>query len=379
MDINRDNYEAFLLDHLEGRLPAEAAQQLREFLVLNPDCAMPPEGAGSWILEKNQVTFPGKAQLRKEFPDVNAKLDNANFDLFSIARMEGDLTESQVRDHAAMVAQDPMKSQEWAEWQRTRLIARPVVFMGKRKLMRRKGITSRVIWLTALSAAAVITLLLILMKSGPVNPEPQLAQEVETTSPRGEDPLRMADTEDPPLNKVEDVVPVEKVVVPVAKDIAPVEHKVEHHDKPGLFSIKKNPGEPEPSGSGADSINSIRRETVQPRTLRIAGYNSGSAASVEPGSYDQIMPLDIGSSSIHLSSLSLNQIAEMDLQEIVEDYTQQNEISFWTIANAGIRGINRITGADMALLAARDEEGDLSGFRFKGKRFSVTTPLAQSE
>ena len=60
MEINRNNYEAFLLDLMEGKLSIEEKQKIRDFLKMNPDCAMLNEETKPWILETAKVTFSGK-------------------------------------------------------------------------------------------------------------------------------------------------------------------------------------------------------------------------------------------------------------------------------------------------------------------------------
>jgi len=94
---------------------------------------------------------------------------------------------------------------------------------------------------------------------------------------------------------------------------------------------------------------------------------------------DQIEPLLVPPVPIHLSSLSVAQISEMDLQEMVEDYVEEKDFSLWKIADAGIKGINKLARSDISLLASRDEEGEVSGFKLKSKRFSLSRPLAQEE
>jgi hypothetical protein len=94
---------------------------------------------------------------------------------------------------------------------------------------------------------------------------------------------------------------------------------------------------------------------------------------------DQIQPLYIPPVDVQGSSLTLAQIYDQGLQELAENYVEENDISLWTIANAGIKGINKLAGSDISLLASRDEEGDISGFRLKSKRFSITRPLGREE
>ena len=41
--------------------------------------------------------------------------------------------------------------------------------------------------------------------------------------------------------------------------------------------------------------------------------------------------------------------------------------------------INRLAGSDISLMAPRDEEGEVSGFRLKSKRISLSRPLSRDE
>ena len=82
MEINRDNYEAYLLDMMEGRLTAGDAQRVRDFLSMNPDCAFGFEDGPEWSLEPEKVSFPDKENLVKEFPGKDSRLTTFNFDLF---------------------------------------------------------------------------------------------------------------------------------------------------------------------------------------------------------------------------------------------------------------------------------------------------------
>ena len=103
------------------------------------------------------------------------------------------------------------------------------------------------------------------------------------------------------------------------------------------------------------------------------------AAPVARGEYDRIKPFRIPDSPVHMNRITLSRLADMNLQEMVEEYAEKKNFSIWTIAGAGIRGINRITGSDMELMAAKDNEGDVTGFQFKSKLLNITTPLAKQE
>ncbi len=364
MEINRNNYEAYMLDLLEGRLTAEDQQVVRDFLLLNPDCAQGIEETNPWSLEPSNISFPGKEQLKKEMPDASFMLTTSNFDLFSISRLEGDLTREQELDHASMVEKHQEKRKEWEEWQQTKLHAEPVLFTNKEVLKRNKGISGRVIWISIISSAAVIAILFSLLRVDQPATGSELSVESEAFQNTEKEVVRSLSSDPIPQQEIAAMIPKSESML--------------SNDEPVLFSIKKNPQREEESQMDSKSKDDgVGTDTVKP--VRIASHVISNSDFVNEGTYDRIKHLEIPPASIHLGSLSITQLAELDLQEVFDDYTRENEISLWSIANAGIKGINRITGTEMSLLAARDDEGDVAGFRFKSRRFSFATPLEQSE
>ncbi len=365
MDINRNNYEAYLLDLMEGRLSDSDQQKVKDFLILNPDCSPPVFNSELRVLENSEIVYSGKQKLKKEFPNSDSGITESNFDLFSIARMEGDLTATQERDHQQLVEGDEEKSVNWSQWQHTRLVAPNVEYRGKSRLKRKTGLKRGIIWLSVLSSAAAIALLFTLLRVDTnVDRAPTV---VNPPSFEGLDAPSSGEDADPPML---------------------AEKSLAIADDPVLFSIKKNTDGPvESVGKGErlspevtqDTLLPVESKKVEPRPLRLAANKPNSALAVHVADYDQIKPLNIPPTKVSITNLSLSQIAEIDIQETLDAYTEKKDISLWSIANAGIKGINKITGADMSLLAARDERGDLSGFRFKSKRFSVSSPIERSE
>ncbi len=369
MDINRNNYEAYLLDLMEGKLSVSDQQKVRDFLMLNPDCSPSLYGSEPWVLEPEEILYSGREKLKKEFPNADTGISESNFDLFSIARMEGDLTASQKWDHQQMVEAEEERSLEWSQWQQTRLKGRSVIYKGKSALKRKSGVKRGVIWLSVLSSAAAIALLLIFLRvdtNVERTPMAEESSELEesTSSENGEAPDLTRET--PALT----------------------EETLALADDPVLFSIKKitdgpiNSDSKEKQSSPAvtqDTLLPVEPILVKSRPLRLAANNPNPAASVHTIDYDQIKPLNIPASKASITNLTLAQIGEIDVQEALVTYKKEKDISVWSIANAGLKGLNKITGADMSLLAARDESGGFSGFRFKSKRFSVASPVEKSE
>lgn len=89
MKINRENYEAFLLDHAEGRLTPGMERELIEFLRINPDLDADTD-ISFFSLPPDDTLFRDKEGLKKG--GTGRVINRQNFEQFCIARMEGDLS-----------------------------------------------------------------------------------------------------------------------------------------------------------------------------------------------------------------------------------------------------------------------------------------------
>ena len=355
MEINRHNYEAYLLDQLEGTLSVDEQQELHNFLLLNPDCSGELTEIEPWILEGEKVQFQNGRLLRKEIPTASTFLEDHNFDLFSIARLEGDLSAEQIAAHQAMLEADNLKFQEWEEWQHTSLVPEPLLFQGKDKLKRRLRPSIRVITMGVISAAAAVALLFILFNTAPDLSRPESNQQVaqEDVSPQVYD------------------VPTQASDVPAqAEAQMAVLETVENQ-------TIQTTADPPPQIESEAAV--VPADDLQPRVLAQAAIQFSKPAAFVEAAPDQIKPLHVPPVPIHISSLSIAQISKLDLQEVIEEYTEEKDFSLLSIANAGIKGINKVAGSEISLLASRDDKGAVSGFQLKSKRFSFTRPLARED
>ena len=89
--INRNNYEIYFLDYLEGNLNPELKQEMNLFLITNPDLKEELDGLDDAILPEDNMVFSAKQSLKK-FSIVKRPVRFATDDDFLIAKLEGDLT-----------------------------------------------------------------------------------------------------------------------------------------------------------------------------------------------------------------------------------------------------------------------------------------------
>ncbi|MGV9011968.1 MAG: hypothetical protein ACOH13_05185 [Flavobacteriales bacterium] len=133
MTLDRDTYEAWLLDRLEGRLSVVQETLLDAFLAANPDL---PIGLDSLpAVDGEGVEFPLKDLLRKAYPPTGAP-DAARLDDFLVARLEKDLGPGQNSRLERYLYEHPEAGRQAALMALAKLPADAVPFTEKETLER---------------------------------------------------------------------------------------------------------------------------------------------------------------------------------------------------------------------------------------------------
>lgn len=234
MKITRDNYESFFLDYLEGNLEETMIDQFLDFLEQHPDLKEELNLFEEIPLPQEPVVFKDKQALYK-----TPGRESESFDRKAVAYMEGDLKEHERRSFEASLESNPKLKQEYALFEKTRLIPDPAIRFDKKEKLYRKSATILLInW--AGRAAAVLVLLFgvysLLQRGGdtriPVTKEvasvktPSSAPAVTTEHKVSEPAVKSNDT-------------VAKAVMPVNK----VHQKVTNTAPESLTEEKQEPRE----------------------------------------------------------------------------------------------------------------------------------------
>ena len=94
MKIDRNNYEIFLLDYMDGTLSEAERRMVEQFLTENPDLAAELKHAKE--IETKAIDNPSqdKSKLYRSFADVS-EITEENLEEFCIAYLENDLEETE--------------------------------------------------------------------------------------------------------------------------------------------------------------------------------------------------------------------------------------------------------------------------------------------
>jgi hypothetical protein len=359
MIINRDNYQAYFLDFAEGRLSPEQSEMLHRFLKFNPDLADEFDELQTFRahgLTPEPLEFPAKELLKKRFPSESDAVTWGNFDIYCIAYLENDLSEKQRRLLEKFIEDHPEAESQFAAYKVTFLKQETLLFPAKEQLKQRKKVIFDRRILIPFAAAAAVAVFIIFSV-----PEPEM--------------------------------PVEIASVTLDEENNTAEHKVDSQNKStpepakGNVSVIRSSAVPVPVSTykkrdqekRAEEQSEIETGTTEKGATQVLAMNIQHSLPADPLiEYDRLLFKTIPPISVNRNSLSFFELARFRAQRAAEVIEEEDAL-LWSIASAGIKGLNRISIPENVLLASRDEEGAISGFRFRSRFLNVTAPINRDE
>lgn len=168
MKFNRENYELYVIDFLEGKLPEEDHIMFIKFLRDHPDINDEVKDIHNVQLQPGDEQFPGKQILKK---NVRASYYQADFDNFCIAYLEGDLEYAERIDFEHWILKNPEKNHELELFRKVYLKADlNNIFSSKSGLKKRSIVQNRIriIPILTTAAAAIVIFIIIFVRPADV-------------------------------------------------------------------------------------------------------------------------------------------------------------------------------------------------------------------
>jgi hypothetical protein len=158
MQIDKSNYEIWLIDWLDGNLNDIQTEQLELFLKDNPDLKEEFEELATFRLNSPEISFQYKNQLKKTSHD----LSESQLEYLSVAYLENDLSDEEKKDLLESIEQDKEKKNSFNLIQKIKLYPRELSYIQKNKLLKRTFAQNALRWsLIGLSTAAAVTFAVI--------------------------------------------------------------------------------------------------------------------------------------------------------------------------------------------------------------------------
>ncbi len=184
MKINRNNYEPFFIDYLEGTLDEKLVDDFLEFLQQNPDLKEELSLFNPVNIEPEEITFNKKESLYKDKYDLEEEFNKA-----AISNLEGDISAKEKEKFEKYIHEHPEKEKDIALFNATKL--QPdlsVKFKNKDKLYHHSAGKTVLLWSVRIAAVLILALtfyLVIDRSSNTIIQDNQMAA-VENKSPEKE-------------------------------------------------------------------------------------------------------------------------------------------------------------------------------------------------
>lgn len=180
MKITRENYEKHFLDYLEGNLDKHLLDEFKNFLVQNPDLKDDLENTGNFKAEPENFTFLKKENLFKSRYEHEAEFSKA-----AIARMEGDLTDTETEEFEKFLKENLEKLYEAELFEKTRLTAdETIVFRSKSTLYRQPAGKKVIMWSVRIAAVLVIAFFISHIAGYLLNPDILPENRIAVSEPK---------------------------------------------------------------------------------------------------------------------------------------------------------------------------------------------------
>jgi hypothetical protein len=356
MKINRNNYESFFIDYLEGNLNEKLVDDFIEFLQQNPDLKEELSLFETVSIGQEEVTFNKKELLFKEKYDAENEFNQA-----AIASVEGEISASEKTEFENYLSAHPEKQKEAELFSLTKLQPdQSIVFGWKNKLYRRSAGKTILMWTTRAAAVIIFALTVYTFVdkySNKIIPENQVA--------------------------VVENEPDKKINHPEIKEVPAKNNKVEEPK-----TLKKEPQKPAvKSEKPKANETKIIRENSQGRLI-----NDDLALARISEEIPEIQSLSASVTTFSIPEMDLVPVKimvtdnyepvfeERLLVDVVKEKTGVDELSFNKIVKAGLSLVTNLSKEKFNY--ETDTEGKVTEVNFDSRllAFSIpTNPTVQDD
>jgi len=346
MKPDRSNYEIWFIDWLDGNLDAQQVEELNIFLDKNPDLREEFKELTPVVIEHSDRQYKNKESLLRSTADIS----DSQFEYLSVAFLENDLSSEQKAELIELTGQNADRKRSFDLIQKTRISPVSLTYAYKSNLLRKTPL-QKVIRLSiiGLSAAAVITLIISVFLSAP--------REISTS-----------------INNMASIFVPEKIIqMPVERQnevrLVPVRKEQAVQTKTELMAVVLTDSVEKSIIVKDNGINKINLSYDVEFSVNMA-INTLMASNITYTLPEE----DDGRSNVSRF------ISKTFREKILREKTAPDTpLKGYEIAEAGVTGLNKLLGWEMALDKNNDENGELSSVYFSSKLLKFNTPVKKSE
>jgi len=336
--------------------------ELMSFLKENPDLKIELEEFEEINVKPDKKRFESKKSLKKTFI-----VNDSNFDDLCIANLEGDLNEEEATLFQNWLQENPLKVKEFELYKKARIIPEKITFDFKSTLKKSSGgrIVTPKVWGYFSAAASIIILIalyIFISQPGAIENTPISEIITDTTT---------IETKPQTSPEYQTKTEVEKENIPFNKPGDSKQQKI----KPRSNNIIEKPVITQDVNIVPDKSNRLTKPVTIELTLnkiRLKEINTLPEKSILVALVP-VKNFEVFENTYSGLTLSQKVVKSFKSEILMEEKDKINPdvLTLWDIADAGIRGINKIIGWKMELDKEYDENGDLLALGFDSNIISL--------
>jgi hypothetical protein len=350
MKIDRSNYEIWLIDWLDGNLSDLQVEQVLKFLYQNPDLQKDFEDLSSFTLSPSEKSFTGKSLLKK----TTLELSEKQFEFLCVASMENDLNPGQEAELKEIIDLNSEKRKTFEFIQKMKLVPEDIRYEHKYQLVK-KTLAQRVVKFSiiGLSAAATIAFLIAVYQLTPrnqlVNSKDRLLSVYSNNGVTNVQPDTLRQEQKP--EKMIAILPEEKTIIPESLSVVQISNDTVLRPPDEVMKINKILISSHP----VFPVINLKNTLIASNITNISPSNDEDRSNV--GRF----------------------IAKNFRAIFLKEKTPKDSpLKGYEIAEAGVTGLNKLLGWEMALEKNNDENGELRSVYFSSRILKFNTPVKKS-
>ncbi len=341
MTINRNNFEAYLLDYLEGNLDPLLTADLMAFLAENPEFENYLPDLEGHSLRADEQQFRHKELLKKGFSDIDA-VTHDNFEEFCIAYCEGILDGPDEARFVDFLAQNPGRRKDLELYKSIKLQPdSTLVYPGKSELRKPVPAKYKVKYLyIGLSVAASLAFALMLVTHKPVPAKPGIQTETA-------------------LNK---------------------KNPGEMHTPSQAVTENASAINSEVTAAGKNSDNTGLKRSLPEKTLQVPVRESLTLSAIKPVSGSHVQSdIKLTALALPIEESSTNQPSGVTVNAHKEPENGSGGIlafvitrlDLWKTAETAVQGFNYLTESRISIGKSTDKNGNVTGLLLNTDRYTI--------
>lgn len=358
IDINLNNYEEIVIDYFDEKLNTSEIEQLMSFLNKYPEIKEEFKLYGEYEKVKDkehELSTITKNKLKK-IPLLK-HTSNSNLDELCIAKIENDLTEKENLWFDELISNDVEKKNELDIYRLTKIVPDlSIVYKNKSRLKRSKSQLRRIVN-TGISVAASLAIMLSLyfvLSNKQVNNNEKFVTEAKEII----------------QNKTQNNTSEEPIINNTVRDVKNVE-KINNIDK---RIIGNNDESLKVKNKINNNVNNIEREyesiaLLEPREIILQINTMNQVIKLHSNmNYYPTQVIHKEEPTVSLKTFIAQKVNKRLFKK------EKDRIEMFDIAQAGVRGINKIAGTKMTLERIYDQNGNIDKTEFNSKLIAFSTP-----